>query len=192
MKNENHARLPHMLGALSHANQYLKAFSMAAMAIAGLTLVVLIIGVTRPPVVLTLLPSGEVLERTALPKAEDQVRVAIRHYLGKRYQWEPATVKQKLQEAQAFILPANTKAYQAAVANVSRFATEKQVSQRVYPEKTEVSLEKKTVAVTGDRITTIQGLRAAGSLNLELSFEFGARSQTNPWGIYITKERELQ
>jgi hypothetical protein len=38
-------------------------------------------------------------------------------------------------------------------------------------------------------VTTIQGLKAAGSLRLELSFESGSRAKENPWGLYI-KERE--
>jgi len=192
MKNENQARLPQILGALSHAHQYLKAFSMAALGVAALTLVVLVVGTSRPPVVLTLLPNGEVAGRASLPKAEDQIREAVRHYLENRYRWEPSSVKKKLDAAENLILPANKKAYQAAIANIVRFSTEKVISQRVYPEKIEVSLDKRTVAVTGDRITSVQGLRAAGNLNLELSFESGARTEKNPWGIYFTKEKELQ
>jgi hypothetical protein len=162
------------------------------MGVAVLALNVVVLAVTRPPTVLTLAPGGGVLEKVGVPKAEDQIRAAVRQYLGKRYQWEPSTVKERLQEAQTFVLPANLKAYQSAVTNVARFSTEKIVSQRVYPDKIEVNLENKVVVITGDRITTIRSLKAAGLLNLELSFASGPRTQTNPWGLYITMEKELQ
>ena len=184
-------RLPHLLGGLAHANQYLKAFSVATMAMAALSLGIVLVLVSRPPMVLTLTPSGVPLKSTALPAPEDEINVGVREYLGSRYQWEPGNVREHLGAAQAFILPANLKAYQSAVVNIARFALEKQVSQRVYPEKLEISIEKKTVQITGDRITTAQGLKAAGVLRLELSFESGPRTKENPWGIYITKEKEM-
>lgn len=99
-------------------------------------------------------------------------------------------MKQRLLESEAFVLPGNRRAFQSAAANVIRFSTEKLVSQRVYAEKIDVSLEKKTALISGDRVTLIQGLKAAGNLRLELSFESGPRTRENPWGIYITKERE--
>jgi hypothetical protein len=39
-------------------------------------------------------------------------------------------------------------------------------------------------------VTSIQGLKAAGNLKLELTFESGSRTEGNPWGLYISKERE--
>jgi hypothetical protein len=49
-----------------------------------------------------------------------------------------------------------------------------------------------TALITGDRVTSIQGLKAAGNLKLQLTFESGQRTKENPWGIYITKEKEEQ
>lgn len=186
------SRLPEMLGALSHANQYLKMFSIGMVVLTALVTAALIVQVTRPPLVLTLTPGADVLQREAPPTAEDQVRSAVRAYIEKRYQWEPATVKDRLEGAKAFVLPASLKAYQGAVASIVAFSTEKLVSQRVYPDKIDVDLSKGTAVLGGDRVTVIQGLRAAGALHLELSFASGPRTQTNPWGIYITQEKELQ
>lgn len=45
--------------------------------------------------------------------------------------------------------------------------------------------------IVGDRIMSIQTLKAAGDLKLELVFESSQRSNENPWGIYFTREREL-
>lgn len=182
--------LPKMIGELMHSNQLLKVFSLSAIALIFMALGVMFIMATKEPLVITLGPDGKALEKTILPKAEDQIREGIRRYIEKRYQWEPENVVKKLKESEEFITPQALKAFQSAVSNVAKFSTEKIVSQRVYAEKIEVDLAKKTAFITGDRVTTIQGLKAAGNLKLELTFESGPRTQTNPWGIYISKERE--
>lgn len=184
------AKLPKMLSDLSHSNQFLKVFSISTIGVLTIALVLIFVLSSKDPLVLTLTPNGEKLESIELPKPEDQIRAAVNRYLEKRYKWQPENVKQKLSEAEAFVLPASKTAFQGAVAKVIKFSTEKLVSQKIYPEKIDVSLEKKTVFITGDRITTIQGMKAAGNLRLELSFESGPRTEKNPWGLYIAKERE--
>ena len=175
------AKLPRMIADLMHSKQFLKVFSLSA---------TILVMATKDPLVITLGPDGKAFERTVIPKAEDQIREGIKRYLEKRYQWEPENVVKKLKESESFIQPTSLKAFQAAVANVAKFSVEKIVSQKVYPDKIDVDLQKKTAFVTGDRITYIQGLRAAGKLKLELTFDSGARTEQNPWGLYIAKERE--
>jgi hypothetical protein len=182
--------LPKMISALTHTNQFLKVFSLSAVVLVLMVLGVILVLVTKEPMVITLGPDGKAFERTVLPKAEDQIREGVKRYLEKRYQWEPESVKKKLKESEDFITPQALKAFQGAVANVAKFSTEKIVSQKVYPEKIEVDLKKNTALITGERVTSIQGLKAAGNLKLELSFESGPRTQNNPWGLYISKERE--
>ena len=184
------AKMPKMLGDLAHSNQFLKMFSVASLGSSILTMAALLALLNRAPIILTLSSSGNAMERTTAPNAEDQIRAAATAYLEKRYKWEPSNVKQKLVEASAFILPQSAKAYHVAIANVAKFSMEKLVSQRVYPDKIEVDLSKRTVLITGDRVTAIQGLKAAGNLRLELSFESGPRTNNNPWGVYILKEKE--
>ena len=184
------ASLPKMMGQLMHSNQFLKVFSLSALALVFMVLGVTLAMVTKEPLVITLGPDGKEIERTVLPKAEDQIREGIKHYLEKRYQWEPDNVIKKLKESEEFITPQALKAFQGAVSNVAKFSIEKIVSQKVYAEKIEVDLNKRTALITGDRVTSIQGLKAAGNLKLELTFESGLRTSENPWGIYISKERE--
>jgi len=184
------ASLPKMMGQLMHSNQFLKVFSLSALALVFMVLGVTLAMVTKEPLVITLGPDGKEIERTVLPKAEDQIREGIKHYLEKRYQWEPDNVIKKLKESEEFITPQALKAFQGAVSNVAKFSIEKIVSQKVYVEKIEVDLNKRTALITGDRVTSIQGLKAAGNLKLELTFESGLRTSENPWGIYISKERE--
>lgn len=182
--------LPKMISALTHTNQFLKVFSLSAVVLVFMVLGVILVLATKEPMVITLGPDGKAIQRTALPKAEDQIREGVIRYLEKRYQWEPESVMKKLKESEDFISPQALKAFQGAVANVAKFSTEKIVSQKVYPEKIEVDLKKNTALITGERVTSIQGLKAAGNLKLELSFESGPRTHNNPWGLYISKERE--
>jgi hypothetical protein len=180
-----------MLGELTHSNQVLKVFSLLSLLLAVLCGGLVYVTATRPPVVLAIAPSGAALDKGVLPKPEDEIRAAMQRYVDLRYHWEPATVKQKLQEAEAFVLPSSLKAYQAAAVNIVKVSSEKAIAQKVYPDKFEVNFEKKAVLITGDRLTAIQGLAAAGALRLELTFEPGHRTYANPWGIYVSKEKEF-
>ncbi len=184
------AQLPKMIGQLMHSNQFLKVFSISSLVLVFMVLGVILVMATKEPMVITLGPDGKLIERTILPKAEDQIREGIKRYLENRYQWEPENVIQKLKESEKFITPQALKAFQRAIANVAKFSTEKLVSQRIYPNNIEVNLAKNTAFITGDRVTSIQGLKAAGNLKLELTFESGSRTEGNPWGLYISKERE--
>lgn len=195
MQEQTHIKIanyPKMIGQLIHSNQFLKVFSVTTLALA-LTLVILLFSVaTREPTVIPLSPDAVELKTGSMPKADLEVKNAIQRYIQLRYQWKPESVKGNLEAARAFISPQSMKAYQAAITNLVEFSVQKVVEQRVYPSNLEVSLEKGAVYVTGDRITSIQGMKAAGGLNLELSFESGNRTKENPWGIYITREKESQ
>lgn len=184
-------KLPKLLGDLTHSNQFLKIFSISMAGITGLALVLIFVLATRTPIVLTLNPNAQPVNQVNLPNPEQEVQTAMRHYLELRYQWTPENVKQKLTKAQAMIHSGAMKAYQGAIANVVKFSIEKQVSQRVYPTNLVTDFDRRTVSISGDRITAIQSLKAAGDLKLELGFDFGPRTKENPWGIYVTKEREL-
>lgn len=182
--------LPKKLGELMHSNQFLKLFSIASLFLVGLMLIAVIALATKEPTVITLNVDGVKLEKTSLPKAEDQIREGIKRYLEKRYQWEPENVVKKLKESEDFITPKALRAFQDAVSNVARFSVDKVVSQKVYPSDIKIDLKNQTALITGDRVTSIQGLKAAGNLKLELTFESGPRTKENPWGLYISKERE--
>lgn len=182
--------LPKMMAELMHSNQFLKVFVFAELVLAFILTVAVFVLATKEPMVITLGDDGKTIGRAVLPKAEDQVREGIKRYLEKRYQWEPESVIKKLKESEEFITPQALKAFQGAVGNVAKFSKDKIVSQKVYPEKIEIDLNKGTALITGDRVTSIQGLKAAGNLKLELTFESGPRTQNNPWGLYISKERE--
>lgn len=184
-------KLPKLLSDLSHSNQFLKMFSTSLLGITLSAVIVISVLATRDPVVLTLTPDAEIFKKSDMPELKDEIRAAMTRYIDLRYKWSPGNVKQHMAAAEAFVHPTALKAYQSATSNVVRFSTEKQVAQRAYVVALEPNSEKKIVSVSGDRITSIQGLKAAGDLKLELSFETGPRTENNPWGIYVTKEKEL-
>ncbi len=183
-------KLPKALGELTHSNQFLKMSAFFSYGLCLLLAGAIYLLAGKAPVVLSMAPDASLYEPIAEPKAENAIRQVVTEYLKLRYRWEPKTVASQIKAAQAFIPIAIRGVYESSTANVIRFAQEKIVAQRVYAEKVSINLEKKTVLILGDRVTSIQGLRAAGELKLELSFDYGPRTATNPWGIYITKERE--
>jgi len=186
------ATWPRMIAELSHLNQYLKVFSLASLTLLFLMTVLCVLTTRKPPLVLAFSEAGNVLRAGALPKAEDEIREAVTGYLALRYRWTAKDVITQLTAAEAFIGPAALKTYRVAMAGVARFAIEKQIEQRVYPGRIEIDSQGKTAQVEGDRITVVQALRAATPLRLLLKFEYGTRTRENPWGIYITQEKEAQ
>lgn len=181
-------KFPKMISELVHSNQFLKVFSVASLAVTLLVLIALLTVAGQPPMVITLSATGEVIEKLDSASPEEHVKAAVKRYLDLRYRWTPQDVKQNLISAKAFVLPKNLKAFESSTGNVAKFATERAVTQRVYPDKIEVNLKQSSVSVIGDRVTSIQGLKAAGDLKLQLNFQSGGHTKENPWGIYIVKE----
>lgn len=183
------AKFPSMLSNLLHSNQFLKMFSFYSLSLAVITLFGLILAINKGPEVITLSSTGIHMAK-ADPNLKVFVEEAVRSYMEKRYKWNPDNVVEKLKESEAFILPNTQKAFEEAVAKVARFSKEKLASQKIFIDDIEVNLKLRTVLITGTRITSIQNLPAAGEMKLELSFDSGPHTFENPWGVYITKEKE--
>ena len=184
-------QLPKALSDLMHSNQFLKMSAFSAYLICGLLVTLLFYQSVKPTPVLTLAPDGSVYQTAPPPKPEVEIERAIREYMKYRYNWEPKTVSTRINEAQEFILPATKKTFGTSMASVVKFSTEKLVGQKVYPEKIQISLSKSTATVIGDRITSIQGIKAAGELRVDLTFDSGPRTKNNPWGVYISSEKDM-
>ena len=182
--------VPRMLGSLIHKNELLKFFAAAALLVSIIIGTVLTQIVSKAPVVIPLTGSGDILGDATMPKPELEIKKAINAYLELRYKWEPKNVEDKLKNAETFIAPQSLKAYRTQIANVARFSKEKLVTQKIYPSDLTVDLDAHKVRVVGDRITSVQGLKASGDLTLELEYQGGDRTKNNPWGVYITKEKE--
>lgn len=186
----NHQAFPKMLADLSHSNQFLKIFALASLAISIGLLVLVSIAFSKGPMVIAFASDARVLQSSALPDPNVEVSAAVRAYVERRYNWDQTNVDRQLDSAKAFIAPAYVQNFVQGVANVRKFSKEKLVAQRAYAAGLSVDLKRGVVSVSGDRISEIQGIRAAGSLNIDLNFQSGPRTQENPWGVYIVKETE--
>lgn len=184
-------KLPKALGELSHSNQFLKISTFSLLVLCGVMVMLLFYQTTKSPVVLSISPDGSVYKEAAKPDPKVEIERAVREYLKYRYNWTPKTVAANVDQARAFILPSTSKVFDSSMQNVVRFSSERSVAQRVYPVDINLDLKKGIVIITGDRITSIQGLKVAGDLKLELGFESGPRVAKNPWGVYINGEKEF-
>lgn len=183
-------RLPKMLATLVHSNQFLKVFSLTLLVLLLISLFVITAMGLKEPTIIALNQDGSRGTISHEGKLEAQLSEAIKSYLEKRYSWNEKDVGQKLKDAEDYISPQALKAFQDAVSQISKFAAEKVVTQKLYPDQIKIDVNKGTAFITGERITSIQGLKAVGDLRLELTFEGGRRTKANPWGVYILKERE--
>ena len=184
--------LPKMLSDLTYKYHVLVVLSLGSLVVAALSMIVAFALSTKAPTVMAFSQNAQLLEKSELPKPEDEIKLAITRYINFRYKWDAKTVSENIKKAESFIESKSLTAFQNNMASVVKFSLDRDVLQRVYPNEIKVDLKTQTVFITGDRVTSIQGLKAAGNLNLALEFQSGPRTSNNPWGIYITKEKEGQ
>lgn len=184
-------KFPSQMAELMHSNQFLKMSAFCSYGICAILLVLLMYLSLRPTSFITLAPDGSVYQFLDKPNPEVEIEKVVRKYIEKRYNWEPKSVLKNLEAVEMFIPKSLRKSFMRSMSGIVKFSTEKQVSQRAYPFLIKVILNENEVHVSGDRITAIQGIKAAGNLNLKLLFESGPRTKENPWGIYILKETEV-
>lgn len=184
--------LPKMLSDLTYKYHVLVVLSLGSLVVAALSMIVAFALSTKAPTVMAFSQNAQLLEKSELPKPEDEIKLAITRYINFRYKWDAKTVSENIKKAESFIESKSLAAFQNNMASVVKFSLDRDVLQRVYPNDMKVDLKTQTVFITGDRVTSIQGLKAAGNLNLALEFQSGPRTSNNPWGIYITKEKEGQ
>ena len=184
-------RLPKQIADLIHSNQFLKIFSFASMALLILAFVTIIILATKAPAVIAFDTSGNNIENLPKPNPKHMVEHAIRQYIKLRYEWTPKTVSTQLKTAKAFIANKSDNAYSQATSKVEEFSVSRKASQRAFPTEIKIDLKNQVAKISGERVTSIMGVRAAGELKLELHFSGGPHTTTNPWGVYIVREVEL-
>jgi hypothetical protein len=182
-------RLPKVLAELKFANQFLKVLSVCFFVLAFVAVALALVLVTRGPSIIALAPSGAILGVDGEPNAEKEVETALRKYISLRYSWDAKSVKDKLALARTFVHPNALRSFDSDLAEVQKFAIDRNVAQRGYAADVIIDLPRQVARVRGDRVTTIQGLTAAGPLNLTLQFESGPRTKLNPWGIYVSREK---
>lgn len=183
------AQLPKVIADLKYANQFLKIFALASLTLCFASIVLAIVLVSKGPHVIALAPSGETLSLDSQPNPERDVEMALRKYISLRYTWDSKNIRERLGLARVFVNSNALKSFDSDLAEVQKFAIDRNASQHGYVAEISIDLTKQVAHIQGDRVTTIQGLTAAGALVLSLQFESGPRTKANPWGIYVSKER---
>ena len=185
------SRLPNFISELRYSNEFLKIFSIASLTVSILSIIVGIASLSRAPVVLSFSKAGELISEDKNVNAEEQVRAALKNYISLRYNWSPQTIDKQLKSAESFVASKAKDAFDSAKGEILKFSREKGVAQKVYVDSVAVDLSKENAEIRGERLSLIQGMRAAAGLKLILEFSSGKRTHENPWGVYVIKEKEI-
>ena len=116
----------------------------------------------------------------------------VKNYIQDHYNWDPATIEKAHENASKYVSEKFKKIFFAANEAQVKIAKEKKISQRVYLAHDPV-IDTKTLTgrIQMDRILMVENLRAVSSVTLDITFEYGPRTEKNPEGIYVTGEKVL-
>lgn len=173
-------------------NQTLKALLLFVLALTAVESVSLVCLALRKPFIVAVsdtttkaltvaLPTSELLER----EAKRVVSIYSKH----RHQWEWNNIENRIKVAATYVHPDFEKGFAKANTEQIKIARDKHVSQRFYFDESTIQLNQGKATVSGDRVLILDGLRATNPMTLEIDYQLGNRTPTNPEGVYITSER---
>lgn len=116
---------------------------------------------------------------------------AIKNYLKTRHNWDWTTIEAQTKSGAQYLAPDFREKYLIRSQEQIRLSKEKQVAQKLFVDEPEIDLKNKKAVVKTERILIVNGIRAAQELVFEISYSLGARTESNPEGIYIVSD-ELQ
>lgn len=173
-------------------NRFLKAVLVFFVMLCCTQSIALVILALRKPPIFAVSQTESRILTVMPPKAElleSEIRRAVTGYVSARYSWEWEKIEDTFNTAAKYVAPDFTKKFLVANQEQIRIAKEKKISQRFYVASMKVDAASKTVRITGDRILLIDGLRATNSLVIEVQFDYAARTESNPEGVYVVGER---
>jgi hypothetical protein len=183
---------PHVWGDLAFQNRWLRLGMMLSLTITALSLCMSVALLRRKPQIVALDQCANIAELADAPPIDTEVDKAARKYAALRYTWAADTQTLHLNRAKSFVASQSQKSFDKTISDLQLFSKGKNIAQRVYPSSVHVDAKTNQVQLTGDRITEIQGLKAATILRVTLIYQTGPRTLENPWGIYVVKEEETQ
>lgn len=122
---------------------------------------------------------------------KEAIRV-LSQYAQAHLTWEFSTIERGFELAAKHIHPDFEKDFKKANQEQIRIAKEKKLSQTFYTSELNIDLKSNSALLKGDRILIVEGLRATNPLVLELKYIYGARTESNPEGIYVASEKLVQ
>lgn len=176
-------------------NIFLKGLLSGLAALFLVQSIALVILALRKPVLIAVGPAETRVFNVTPPGDEllaSELKRLVQSYVETHYNWEFTTIEKAHAEAARFVSEKFVKAFITANREQVRMAKEKKISERVYlTSDVQVDLKALSARVPMDRIFTVDGLRATSPLTLDITFEYGPRTQSNPEGVYITGEKVI-
>lgn len=182
-------------GSEEAQNVFLKGILCGLATLFAIQSVGMVILVTRKPTLIAVGANETRVFDPAPPGPEllaQELRRLVRQYVETHYNWDDSTIERSHAEAARYVSPSFVKSFMAANAEQVKLAKEKRIAERVYVSG-EILVDPKALAarVPMDRIFSVNGIRATSPLTLDLTFEYGPRTEQNPEGIYITGEKAV-
>jgi TraE protein len=173
-------------------NQILKYLLLLSTALnAASVICILFLALRTPPIFAVSSVESGILKANTVPKEflESEAKRVIGLYLQSRHNWDSNTITQSIGTAAQYVDEAFRKTYLQANETQIRIAKEKRISQKFYTNEIKVDLAQGKATVRGDRIISVDGLRAVSPLAFNLDFRMGKRIEANPEGVYIISEQ---
>jgi hypothetical protein len=154
----------------------------------------------RKPVLIAL-NSEETRVLSVRPPSEELLKQELKRtltdYLQAHYTWNSKTVEASHLKASHYVSDRFTQSFIHANAEQVRVAKEKNLEERIYISNMDVDSKTLSARAFIDRILIVHsdaqpgGLRATQTWTLDVSFEYGPRTEQNSEGIYVTGERQV-
>ncbi len=113
----------------------------------------------------------------------------LKSYVAGRFTWDYQTIEDSFKKLIPYIEEDFIKKFQSAAAEEIKFARKKRMTQRFFINDVNLNKDEGKAVILGDRIISVDGLRAVAPLTLEITFALSKRTPENPEGVYVTGEK---
>jgi hypothetical protein len=137
--------------------------------------------------------SSKVLKNDGISEntLDAEIKRGISKFMTSHYHWEYGNLDNSLQNALNYVSSDYKKKFVNSNQEQIKIARDKKISQRFYIIEMKLDKNLKKVTVLADRVLILDSLKAVTSMNFDVGYELGVRSDKNPEGIYVTSETLL-
>ena len=175
-------------------NRILKGLLLGLCVLYSIQTIALVFVYCRKPVLIAV-GSDETKIFHIIPPTQEllaqELKRTVKSYVETHYNWDPSTVENAHAEAARYVSEKFVKSFVSANAEQVKIAKEKKLKEIVYISDIRIDPQMLTARVYIDRILIIGALRATTPWMLDITFEYGPRTPTNPEGIYVSGEKQI-
>ena len=118
-----------------------------------------------------------------------EIERTLKSFAAGRFTWDYQTIEDSFKKLVPYIEEDFVKKFQSATSEEIKFAREKRIAQRFFINDVNLNKDEGKAILSGDRIISVDGLRAVAPLTLEITFTLSKRTPENPEGVYIMGEK---